>query len=49
VVVNERTTVASGFALAQSIHRGTISGPAPGLQNAANSGPERQGQAAGRS
>jgi sugar lactone lactonase YvrE len=35
VVVNERTTVASGFALAQFIRGGTISGPSPGLQNAA--------------
>jgi len=35
VVVNERTTVASGFALAQFIRGSTISGPSPGLQNAA--------------
>ncbi len=35
VVLNERTTVASGFALAQFIHSQRISGPAPGLQNAA--------------
>ena len=35
VVVNERTTVASGFALAQFIHADKIKGPSPGLQNAA--------------
>jgi len=35
VVVNERTTVASGFALAQFIHANKIKGPSPGLQNAA--------------
>lgn len=35
VVVNERTTVASGFALAQFIRGGAVGGPSPGLQNAA--------------
>ena len=35
VVINERTTVASGFALAQFIHANKIKGPSPGLQNAA--------------
>ncbi len=35
LVVNERTTVASGFALAQFIRGSTIGGPSPGLQNAA--------------
>ncbi len=35
VIVNERTTVASGFALAQFIHADKIEGPSPGLQNAA--------------
>jgi hypothetical protein len=34
IVVNERTTVAAGFALAQFISRGGISGKSPGLQNA---------------
>ncbi len=35
VVVNERTTVATGFALAQFIAGRKISGKSPGLQNAA--------------
>jgi len=35
VLVNERTTVASGFALAQFLHGIKVYGPAPGLQNAA--------------
>jgi hypothetical protein len=35
VVVNERTTVAAGFALAQFVHGREIAGKAPGLQNAA--------------
>ena len=34
VVINERTTVATGFALAEFIGRGGISGKAPRLQNA---------------
>src|SRR2546421_3249330 len=35
VVVNERTTVASAYAMTQFIENGAISGRAPGLQNAA--------------
>jgi sugar lactone lactonase YvrE len=35
VVVNERTTVAAGFALAQFIRGGRVSGSSPGLENAA--------------
>ncbi|MEU8522736.1 NHL repeat-containing protein [Streptomyces sp. NPDC048577] len=35
VVLNERTTVAAGFALAQFTEGAEVSGPHPGLQNAA--------------
>jgi hypothetical protein len=35
VVINERTTVASAFALTQFTHGDAIAGPSPGLQNAA--------------
>jgi hypothetical protein len=35
VVINERTTVASAFAMTQFIQGGGIAGPSPGLQNAA--------------
>ncbi len=35
VTINERTTVATAFALAQFIHGGRIDGPSPGLPNAA--------------
>jgi hypothetical protein len=35
IVVNERTTVATAFALAEFIGRGGIAGKAPGVQNAA--------------
>lgn len=35
VVVNDRTTVASAFAMTQFTNEGAISGPSPGLQNAA--------------
>ena len=35
VVINERTTVATAYALAQFIKRGRIGGKSPGLQNAA--------------
>jgi sugar lactone lactonase YvrE len=36
VVVNERTTVASAYAMTQFTENGAIAGRAPGLQNAAN-------------
>jgi len=35
VVVNERTTVAAGYSLAQFAKRGLLGGPSPGLDNAA--------------
>ncbi|MCH0565378.1 MULTISPECIES: hypothetical protein [unclassified Streptomyces] len=35
VVLNERTTVAAGFAMAQFTHGGEVAGRSPGLQNAA--------------
>jgi len=35
VVVNERTTVAAGYSLAQFAERGSLGGPDPGLSNAA--------------
>ncbi|WP_432079115.1 hypothetical protein [Streptomyces sp. YPW6] len=35
VVLNERTTVAAGFAMAQFTRRGEVAGSRPGLQNAA--------------
>ena len=35
VVINERTTVATAYAMAQFLNRGRISGKYPGLQNAA--------------
>ena len=35
VVINERTTVATAYAMAQFLKRGSISGKSPGLQNAA--------------
>lgn len=35
MVVNERTTVAAGFSLAQFAENGSVGGPAPGLPNAA--------------
>lgn len=35
VVVNERTTVAAGYSLAQFAKRGSLGGPSPGLPNAA--------------
>jgi len=38
VVINERTTVATAYALAQFLTRGRISGKSPGLQNAAATG-----------
>ncbi len=38
VVINERSTVATAYAMAQFIKRGRISGKYPGLQNAASTG-----------
>ncbi|MQA75026.1 MAG: hypothetical protein GEU88_11900 [Solirubrobacterales bacterium] len=37
-MINERTTVAAGYGLAQFIHRGRITGTSPGLENAASMG-----------
>lgn len=36
IVINERTTVATAYTMAQFIENGEIDGPSPGLQNAAD-------------
>lgn len=36
IVINERTTVATAYAMAQFLDEGEIDGPSPGLQNAAD-------------
>lgn len=36
IIINERTTVATAYAMAQFIREGAIDGPSPGLQNAAD-------------